>query len=481
MRTRKYNSLQALIPSFLQKVQQKLHQLDKDRLGNYLKRHGSILLFCVATLIYLSNGKVLGSGDTIPARYLPISILRELDFDLDEFPFLYDRESIKRFPVIAPTFDGENIPYFLIHRHGHYISQYPPGPALLALPIYALPVVVGISATSNWVPHLEKLSATLITALSVLFLFWTLRELVAEKAALVIAIIYALGTSAFSVSSQALWQHGPSQCLLSLALYFLLRGIKADRYIPYASLAIASAIVMRPTNVLIALPIGLYILHKYPHLIVRSILFALLPLSFLFSYNYVYFGSIMASGYSVAAKVSVSSFSTPFFEGLSGILLSPSRGLFIYSPILIFSIVGIVQAWTERLVIFRYLTIGLVLDLLLYSKFAEWGGGYCYGPRLLADLSPIFCLFLYPIFKTMEGRYFLRIVFLTLGLVSIGFHALGAFWYDFSWDSISHDDAYYDHMWSWTNGPLVYYGRQAYYDLGEPFHKVKELLFSFSS
>lgn len=467
--------------SIFQKVKQKLHQLDKACLGNYLKKYGSMLLFCLAILIYLANGKVLWSGDTVPARFLPISILRELDFDLDEFPFLYDLESSKRFPLVAFLFKGEDAPYFLVHRNGHYISLYPPGPALLALPIYALPVVMGLSATSNWIPYLEKLSATLIAALSVLFLFWALGELVTEKAALAIAIIYAFGTSTFSVSSQALWQHAPSQCLLSLALYFLLRGIKEVRYIPYASLVMACTIVMRPTNALIALPIGLYILHKYPHLIVRSILFALPPLSFLVLYDHVYFGSIMANGYTASGVVSGSSFSTPVFEGLSGLLFSPSRGLFIYSPILIFSILGIVKSWAERVVIFRYLTIGLVLDLLLYCKWMGWDGGTGFGPRILADLSPIFCLFLYPIFKIMEGRYLLRIVFLTLGLVSIGFHALGAFWYDWTWDTNSYVEAYHDRLWSWTNSPLVYYGRAAYYDCGATFHKIKELIFSFFS
>jgi hypothetical protein len=435
----------------------------------------------VVTLVYLANGRTIWTGDTITTRFLPFSILRELDFDLDEFPFLYDRESAKRFPVVSSFFADEDIPYFLVHRNGHYISVYPPGPALLALPVYALPVVAGISATSKWVPYLEKLSAALIAALSVLFLFWALSELVAEKTAHVIAIIYAFGTSTFSLSSQALWQHGPSQCLLSLALYLCLRGIKEDRYIPFAILALACTILMRPTNVLLALPIGLYVLHKYPHLIIRSILFALPPLIFLCAYNYVYFGSVISSGYSVSTLVSVSSFSIPVFEGLSGLLFSPGRGLFIYSPILVFSIVGIVKSWNERFVIFRYLTIALVCDLILYSKYIWWGGGFCYGPRMLAELTPILCLFLYPIFKIVERRYFLRLAFLALSLISMSFHALGAFWYDGSWDTTTDLGAFYDHVWSWRNNPLIHYGRIAYYSLGGLFHRLQELLSSVSS
>lgn len=208
---------------------------------------------------------------------------------------------------------------------------------------------------------------------------------------------------------------------------------------------------MRPTNLLIALPFGLYVLHKYPRLIMRSILLALPPLIFLCAYNYVYFGSVMSSGYSVSTLVSVSSFSVPIFEGLSGLLFSPGRGLFIYSPILVFSIVGIVKSWNERFVIFRYLTIALVCDLILYSKYIWWGGGFCYGPRMLAEPTPILCLFLYPIFKIVERRYFLRLALLALSLISMSFHVLGAFWYDGSWDTTTDLGAFYDHVWSWSS------------------------------
>jgi hypothetical protein len=48
-------------------------------------------LFLGVVFIYSLNGRALtAGGDSIPATYLPLSLLRELDFDLDEFPFLYE-------------------------------------------------------------------------------------------------------------------------------------------------------------------------------------------------------------------------------------------------------------------------------------------------------------------------------------------------------------------------------------------------------
>ena len=46
---------------------------------------------------------------------------------------------------------------------------------------------------SPWIHDLEKLSATLITALSVVLLLFTLRRLTNEKVAWYIAIVYAFG------------------------------------------------------------------------------------------------------------------------------------------------------------------------------------------------------------------------------------------------------------------------------------------------
>jgi hypothetical protein len=154
---------------------------------------------------------MVGAGDSLPARHLPFSLLREGNFDFDEFPTLYSGEAVRIYPVL----DG--IPYFLRYRDGHYFSTYTPGPGILAVPVYVLPVLAGVSAAA-WAPALEKVSAAVITALSVVFLFWALAELVSRRWAVVVAVIYAFGTSSLSVSSQALWQHGPSQLFLTFFL-----------------------------------------------------------------------------------------------------------------------------------------------------------------------------------------------------------------------------------------------------------------------
>lgn len=219
----------------------------------------SLLLFLTVLIAYLSNGRTIGAGDTLPAAYLPWSLLQQGNFDLDEFPALSDDGARQIFPLL----DG--IPYYLQYRNGHYLSAYTPGPGVLALPVYILPVVLGVKPDSMWAGRLEKLSAAIITALSVLFLYWALRDVTSHGWALVIALVYALGTSSLSMSSQGLWQHGPSQLFLSLALYCLVRGLRDDRYLGYAGFPMAAAVVMRSTDLLMVLPVAAWIFYAHQH------------------------------------------------------------------------------------------------------------------------------------------------------------------------------------------------------------------------
>jgi hypothetical protein len=415
----------------------------------------SFALFVSVFAVYLANGRVVGAGDTLPARYLPFSVLRQQNFDLDEFPTLHGESARRTYPVL----DG--VPYFLRHRDGHYVSAYSPGPSILALPIYALPVLAGVPVAS-WAPALEKVSAAAIVALSVVFLFWALAELIGRRWALGIAAIYAFGTSAWSVSSQALWQHGPSQLFLALALVCLVKGMSDERVLPYAGFAFSAATVMRATDVFIALPVGAYLLSTRPRLAVRFTLWALAPMLGLVLYNVAYFGSVAGGSGNTNAPVWAFFVQIPLAEGLWGSLLSPSRGLFVYSPVLLFSMGGLAWIALRGPALMRSLAAGLVMVVLVTSKWFVWWGGHSWGPRLLADAVPILCLFLYPVAPLIDRHRLVKVVFILLAVVSVAAHAVGAFFYDGRWEGavdVARSDA---PLWSWRKAPLVFYGREAF-------------------
>ena len=145
-----------------------------------MRRWAAAALVCAAALaVYLSNGRAIGAGDTLPARYLPWSVLQSGSFALDAFPVLYDDAARRTFPLL----DG--VPYFLHLVGGRYVSAYPPGPAVVALPVYAPAILAAAPPSPEWAARLEKLAASVITALSVAVLFCALDEVVSRRWAVV--------------------------------------------------------------------------------------------------------------------------------------------------------------------------------------------------------------------------------------------------------------------------------------------------------
>jgi hypothetical protein len=396
----------------------------------------------------------MGSGDTLPNRYLPFSLLREHNADLDEFPRLYDEAARREFPVL----DG--VPYFLQYRHGHYVSAYTPGPAIAALPFYLWPVLSGVPAGSQ-AAVLEKVSASVITALSVVCLFWALVAVVSPRWALTIAVIYAFGTSSWSVSSQALWQHGPSQLGLTVLLVCLVRGMTDDRWLSWAGFAASAAATMRSTDVLIVVPALVWVLYTHRRRRLRLILLSLPPIAGLLAYQVHYFGLTHGPDAGTAAPVWAFFTQTSSLEGLGGLLLSPGRGLLVYSPVLVFSVVGVLVSLVSGPMLLRSLALGVVFVVILVSHWFRWWGGHAWGPRLLADTTPVLCFLMYPLTETLDRRRVVKALFVLLAACSILVHGLGAFLYDARWDALFDVDVNHAAVWSWRAGPLAFYGREA--------------------
>jgi hypothetical protein len=407
----------------------------------------ALCLFVLVLSGYLLNGHAISSGDATPNRYLPVSILRDGSFYLDGFPFLYSPE----------------LPYYVRHFRGRYVSSYPVTGAVLAVPIYLPAVLRGEAPESPVWEELEKTSAAVIVALSAVFLFLALVRLTTLRMALLVTGAYAFGTSSLSVSSQALWQHGPSQLGLAAALYFLVKGRargEAERWIAVSGFALAFAVISRPTDLLLALPLGIYVLLHYPKQVGPLLLFALPPMGFQLWYNATYQGNPF---WTQVAVLQGEHWTGRFSDGLLGLLFSPGRGLFIYSPIFLFSIVTLAMAWRRGGdPLLRAAGVGALLVVFLYGRWWPWWGGHTFGPRLLADITPLLALALYPLRDGLNRSPWIKAAFAVALLWSVGAHSIGAFWDDIAWNAYPLNvDRVPQRLWSWTDNQLVnpVYGR----------------------
>jgi len=123
-----------------------------------------------------------------------------------------------------------------------------------------------------------------------------------------------------------------------------------------------------------------------------------------------------------------------------GLLFSPSRGLLVYSPILIFAIFGffsLCKRWRckdEKLLL--CLVPGCIILVIQYSCFSAWWGGGSYGPRFLTDSLTVLCFIInYAIAEHLKSFSSLKqslvnwrtFVFSALLAFSVFAQAVGAF------------------------------------------------------
>jgi hypothetical protein len=212
--------------------------------------------------------------------------------------------------------------------------------------------------------------------------------------------------------------------------------------------------VIRPPNFLQALPLAAYAGWQHPRQRAALVLSALPAVAFQLWYNVVYFGDPL---HTQLSTISMPLWDTPLLAGLAGVLASPGRGLFVYSPVFLLAAIGLARAWRpggDGLL--RALAVGVVLTVLLYSRWAKWWGGFTYGPRLLADLSPALTFGMLPLAGELRHRRDGQIAFALLAVWSVGAHALGAFVDDHvAWNWRVDVDAHPERLWWWTDNQLV--------------------------
>lgn len=101
------------------------------------------------------------------------------------------------------------------------------------------------------------------------------------------------------------------------------------------------------------------------------------------------FGGIMLTGYHTAFD---KGFSVALHKGLVWNLLSPYRGLLLYAPVCLTLFWGF-KRFLEKSRGSAWLIVSLfATQLLIYSKWWAWHGGWCWGPRFLLPTLPLLLL-----------------------------------------------------------------------------------------
>jgi hypothetical protein len=418
----------------------------------------AFVLCCGLFLLYLSNLRTIPTGDSIPARFLPFSLLLHHNIYLDEWIQPY---------IDPPPPSGI---YYVTHVRGHWISIYPILTPLIITPVYVAPawwlsrqLTFPSSDSLRLIANgMEKISAALLAALSGGIFFLALRKILTVRESIILTLVYAAASSTWSISSQVLQTHAVSEVAFTLLLWALL-DLPFGRYSAFwAGLALGLAVANKLPNSVVALPIAIYfVLHHRDKLVQFFVPPALIG-AILFTYNVYYFGTV-AGGYVQAFHAMGytgvgDAFRGSVWAGAAGFLMSPSRSLFIYMPWTIFSLWGAVKLWRENTLDWgRYLIAGAAALFLVYCRVERWWGGWTFGPRYLTDLVPFLTFFLALVWRDAVSRVALRATLAVCIALAIFVQIIGVFYYPAgAWDStpVTVDDQP-SRVWDWRDPQLL--------------------------
>lgn len=339
-------------------------------------------------------------------------------------------------------------------NQGGVINTFGAGAPLTFLPVVTLAVTLGVSDLDELADpdHFDQLArlagftAAGLVAFSTALIYLAVRVSGSVRSGcVVVAFTYGYGSCMWSISSGALWQHGPNNlytaaamCLCALSdNYFLQHG--RSLALMGAGLCVGMAVLCRPAAVTWAVAVGLWLFHSRRWIHLGAFVAGGLPCAtFLAWYNFNHFGSIITSGQTIAS-LSVAKYkgapadfaglwSAPITLGMSTLLFSPARGIFFISPWVMLSVITNIFSWVRQARQHKattYLTANAShnfhwvipwvfasgAQILLASKWFDYYGGWCYGYRPIVDTTPVLAVLLGISLPTIYKSTTLRALF----------------------------------------------------------------------
>lgn len=261
------------------------------------------------------------------------------------------------------------------------VSNRPPGAIFWAVPFYW---ISPDSAEPTMVPAAVAASVAAATAMALLHM--ALRHLTTARMALAGALIAGLATPIWSVSSDALWQHGPSQMWLALSL------VTAGAGNVYGTgTALALAVFTRPLTAVIAAATG--ILASVRRRTIKPVLvigvISGLGAASLIAYNAIMFTTPSPTGgYGSYPVENIVGYTVgQYAHNLVGTLVSHTHGILIYSPFLVMLLPGLRAAWRAAPGWVRTAALAGLAYMLVQLRVNYFTGGDAfYGYRLPLEM-----------------------------------------------------------------------------------------------
>ena len=349
----------------------------------------------------------------------------------------------------------------VIYHDGHYYSVFIPGTAFLVMPLYNFgkPLELGVLATNMAGPIAIVLTASVM--------YFTLRLLKMPLGVSLLSVFLMVFGTQLVTYGTTLNAHYFSALAIAIATYGTVLSLKKKSWIglPLFWFAFGMGTIVDYPNALSMLPLGIFLFFKSFNVVhldnrryvtfntyfIWSMVTALIFFFPYFLYVHdlfnTYFTTIephQINGNIVNGKVNYSLAADPSYYldkqiqyktlnlsqqylplGFYTSILSPARGLFVFSSYLLVGFFGIFAFRKQGKGFFAAIAAGIGITVLTYSMYADYAGGWAYGPRFLVGITPYLTLFVAYALKKYILNFWFLIAFIITSIASISIAMLG--------------------------------------------------------
>jgi hypothetical protein len=432
-------------------------------------------MICVSGFSAVSP--ITTSADSRWNVFVAMSLWMQGDTNLDEYSEAIRRE---KFYAVECVDAGGHVTTGSVDRcNGHFYNSFPIGSVVvtspLVLAIYGafwlagrvLPGVVTPSEQVNALlrgnfdtahASIEKLAASILVGAAAVLMFYIARRFVSVRRAAVLAAIFGFATSAYSTGGRALWQHTPSMVLLCVIIALLMEAETRPWLAGWVGILVALSYTVRPTDSLFVIVFTTYVAVRHRTYLVRYLLGAGVIAACFLTYNLSIYHGIFSPYYRYTLDGFYPANWGLWAKAFVGDLVSPGRGLLVYTPVFVFSIWSMC-AGMWRGVLSQWLAVLVGLHALAVSSYiVNWWGGDCYGPRFFTDVTPILVLFLIPFLAKWEQLTgVVRVAFVGCALIGLAVHVRAGWSFDvWQWNSTPAEiNDHPERNWDWRDVPFL--------------------------
>jgi Dolichyl-phosphate-mannose-protein mannosyltransferase len=304
-------------------------------------------------------------------------------------------------------FDQPQAGIFTTAPNGRSYASHEIGNTLFLLPTAFINVLLSSVLTGKVNPVLlgrlqefiMSFQASVLSSITATAFFLLLKNhFVRDARRSFIATLCLVFTTFFWTYSRNLFDGVLCSMLLTVSFLCLLRyqGENQKKYLIAGFVLLGVGLITRLSMIVLIVGAFVYLLslskrNKWVDVIISG--FTLFPfLLWQAWYNNLRTGVFYKSPVQMPQYYSNNGMDGDLFQGLTGLLLSPGKSIFVYAPLLILSIIASIKFSRKFPRESVYISISAVFWVLLHAKLRSWYGAAGWGPRHFITILPILFL-----------------------------------------------------------------------------------------